>query len=63
MKSGTAFTNVHAKTGSVRRVVTLAGYCQAANGHEVCFAIFHQNVNSSRQARNFDDHLLQVLTR
>lgn len=63
MKTPSLIGNVHAKTGSVRRVVTLAGYCTAPDGHDIAFAIFHNGIYSSRQARNWDDHLLELLTR
>jgi D-alanyl-D-alanine carboxypeptidase/D-alanyl-D-alanine-endopeptidase (penicillin-binding protein 4) len=34
-----------AKTGTLTGVSALAGYCNAANGHEVVFALLYDNVN------------------
>ena len=56
MKEGTpSYKNVHAKTGTISGISCLAGYCTAANGHELVFAIMNQNMLSSREARLFQD--------
>lgn len=54
-----AFTqgNVHAKTGTVTGVASLAGYCTAANSHILCFAIFNQGVLHAVNARAFEDRV------
>lgn len=62
MQSGPARFNVRAKTGSVNRVVTLAGYCKTADGRDVAFAIFHEGVLSGNKTRDWDDRILQKLT-
>lgn len=61
MKKGSAFKNVHAKTGSYTAINTLAGYLKMANGHQVAFAIMNQNVLSAVKARNFQNKVCEIL--
>ena len=61
MKKGSAFKNVHAKTGSYTAINTLAGYLKMANGHQVAFAIMNQNVLSAAKARNFQNKVCEIL--
>ncbi len=63
MKKGSARGNVHAKTGTVTGVSTLAGYCTAANGHQLCFAILNQGLVKASDGRDFQDRLCEVLCR
>ena len=53
--------NVKAKTGSVRGVYSLAGYCTAANGHLLCFTIINQGVMHGSNARHFQDKVCEIL--
>ena len=53
--------NVHAKTGSVSGVSSLAGYCNAPNGHVLAFSIINQGMLRSRNARIFQDKVCTVL--
>ena len=53
--------NVFAKTGTVTGVSSLAGYCTAANGHHLAFAIINQGVMHSRNGRVFQDRVCTVL--
>ena len=53
--------NVRAKTGTLTGIISLAGYCTAANGHELCFAIINQGVLQAREARAFQDRLCTIL--
>lgn len=62
MTSGNAHGNVHAKTGTVEGVSTLAGYATAPNGHLLCFAIMNQGVRHTSTGRNFQDRVCQALT-
>lgn len=62
MKEGSAYSNVHAKTGTLNGVITLSGYCTAANGHELLFSIMLNNTRTSAPARNFQDDLCTILT-
>ncbi|MBQ8656330.1 MAG: D-alanyl-D-alanine carboxypeptidase/D-alanyl-D-alanine-endopeptidase [Prevotella sp.] len=55
MQKTAAAGNVHAKTGTVTGVSTLAGYCTAPNGHVLCFAIMNQGVLTASRARTFQD--------
>ena len=64
MKRGKAFGNVRAKTGSVTGVSTLAGFAeQKSTGHRLAFVIFNQNILKSREARNFQDKVCELLCR
>lgn len=62
MRSGYAFENVHAKTGTLRGVSTLAGYATAANEHQICFAIFNQGIRSGAVAHRFQDRICRAIT-
>jgi serine-type D-Ala-D-Ala carboxypeptidase/endopeptidase (penicillin-binding protein 4) len=61
MRSGMVAGNVHAKTGTVSAVASLAGYCTSANGHTLCFSIINQGVTRARLGRNFQDRVCQAL--
>ena len=50
-----AFGNVRAKTGTVSRVSTLAGYATSGEGHEVAFCIINQGQRSASSARSLQD--------
>ncbi len=63
MCSGNAFSNVHAKTGTLRGVSTLAGYATASNGHMICFCIMNQGIRSNSAAHRFQDKVCQIITR
>lgn len=54
--------NVRAKTGSLRGVSSLAGYCTAKNGHRLCFSIINQGVRSTKHGRDFQDKVCEILT-
>lgn len=61
MKYGPARGNVRAKTGTLEGVITLAGYCTAADGHDLCFAVMNQGVRRGADARRFQDRICQAL--
>ena len=61
MKGTAAGGNVRAKTGTVTAVSALAGYCTAANGHELCFAIMNQGVLRIADGRDFQDRVCRAL--
>lgn len=61
MKKSPAEGNVRAKTGTLTGIISLAGYCTAANGHELCFTIINQGVLSGKEARAFQDRLCTLL--
>lgn len=62
MKGTNASSNVHAKTGTLTGVSTLAGYCTAANGNQLCFAIFNQGIMKGKEAHYFQNRICQILT-
>lgn len=53
--------NVRAKTGTLTGISSLAGYCTAANGHTLCFAIINQGVMHGRNGRAFQDRVCSAL--
>lgn|SRR5574344_48563 len=61
MRSGVTAGNVHAKTGTVSAIASLAGYCTSANGHTLCFSIINQGLSRARLGRNFQDRVCQAL--
>jgi D-alanyl-D-alanine carboxypeptidase/D-alanyl-D-alanine-endopeptidase (penicillin-binding protein 4) len=44
------------KTGTLTGASNLVGYCQAANGHLLAFAIFNDNI-ATEPAHVFQDHM------
>jgi D-alanyl-D-alanine carboxypeptidase/D-alanyl-D-alanine-endopeptidase (penicillin-binding protein 4) len=63
MTHGTAYNNVHAKTGTLYSVSSLAGYATARNGHVLCFCIINQGILKSDAGKDFQDKVCQILTR
>ena len=61
MKGSFTRDNVKAKTGTLTGISSLAGYCQAANGHTLCFAIINQGVMHGRNGRAFQDRVCTIL--
>ncbi|MDO5446966.1 MAG: D-alanyl-D-alanine carboxypeptidase/D-alanyl-D-alanine-endopeptidase [Prevotellaceae bacterium] len=61
MKNTSADGCVHAKTGTLKGVSSLAGYCQAYNGHQLCFAIIDQGVMKQSEAKMFQNRICQIL--
>ena len=61
MTNGPACGNVRAKTGTLTGISSLAGYCEAANGHQLCFAIINQGVMRNADGRAFQDRVCTVL--
>ena len=63
MKSGPAFRNVHAKTGTLEGVIALCGYVTASNGHQLAFSILVNGVLTGKVARDYQDRICQELAR
>ena len=63
MKGGFASGNVHAKTGTLTCITSLAGYCTAANGHLLAFAIINQGVMHDNNGRNFQNRVCEAMCR
>lgn len=61
MKGTKAQSNIHAKTGTVRKVSTLAGYATASNGNRLAFAIFNQGILNSTEGRDFQDKVCNAI--
>jgi D-alanyl-D-alanine carboxypeptidase/D-alanyl-D-alanine-endopeptidase (penicillin-binding protein 4) len=56
-----AYDNVHAKTGTVDGISSLAGYLTARNGHILSFCIINQGVSPVRLGRSFQDEVCIAL--
>ncbi len=61
MKNSFTQGNVKAKTGTLTGIISLAGYCKAANGHDLCFSIINGGVMHGNNARNFADKVCTLL--
>ena len=61
MKKTAAAGNVRAKTGTLTGISSLAGYCTAANGHDLCFAIINQGIMNTPTGKSFQDRVCVVL--
>lgn len=61
MRGSFASGNVHAKTGTLTGISSLAGYCTAPNGHVLCFSIINQGVMHRHNGRAFQDRLCAAL--
>ena len=61
MTQGPAEGNVRAKTGTLTGISSLAGYCEAENGHQLCFSIINQGVMRNADGKAFQDRFCQVL--
>ncbi len=63
MKNVFTADNVRAKTGSVKAVYSLAGYCTAPNGHVLCFSIINNGILSGKTARTLQDKICMEIVR
>lgn len=63
MTSGPATGNVHAKTGTVTGVSSLAGYVSSPEQHTLAFCIINQGVLKSKAAKDFQDAVCEALCR
>lgn len=61
MQGTMAAGNVRAKTGTLTGISSLAGYCTAANGHALCFAIINQGLMRARNGKAFQDKVCETL--
>ena len=57
LRGTAAFGNVRAKTGTVNRVSTLAGYATSGEGHDIAFCIINQGLRSAAAAREMQDRV------
>ena len=53
--------NVRAKTGTLTGISSLAGYCTAANGHQLAFCIINQGVMRNASGKAFQDKVCLAL--
>jgi serine-type D-Ala-D-Ala carboxypeptidase/endopeptidase (penicillin-binding protein 4) len=60
MRGTRAAGNCQGKTGTLTGVSNLVGYCQAADGHTLAFAIFNDRI-PTEAAHTFQDHIAITL--
>lgn len=63
MRTGNAYRNVRAKTGTLEGVIALSGYVTASNGHQLAFSILINGTLSSKVARDYQDRFCLELAR
>ena len=61
MRNSAAYGNVHAKTGTVTGISSLAGYLTTADGHPLAFCIINQGILRSQPGRDFQDRVCTLL--
>lgn len=61
MQDTQAYNNVHAKTGTVTGISSLAGYLTASNEHVLSFCIINQGISSGRSGRDFQNEVCNAL--
>lgn len=61
MNGSKAAGNVHAKTGTVTGVSSLAGYLTAPNGNTIAFSIINQGIRSAAPAKHFQNKVCNIL--
>ena len=61
MSNTAADGNVHAKTGTLTGISSLAGYCEAENGQQLCFSIINQGIMRNADGKAFQDRFCQLL--
>ncbi len=52
---------VHAKTGTLTGISSLAGYCSTSDGHQLAFCIINQGVMKNSEGREFQDRVCRAL--
>lgn len=63
MTTGPGRGNVHAKTGTLTGISSLAGYLTAASGNTLCFSIIDQGIMHAANAKRFQDRVCEALCR
>jgi len=61
MTSGPAHRNCHAKTGTLRRVSALSGYCRSKGGHVLAFSILMNGQSSISRAHVMQDRMARSI--
>ena len=61
MANTAAERKIHAKTGTVSGICTLAGYAEARNGHTLAFVIFNQGIMTPKQARRWQNKVCELM--
>jgi len=61
MQTGKSYNNVHAKTGTLTGVSSLAGYVTSADGHLLAFSIIINGVLTGSTGRAMQDRICEIL--
>lgn len=61
MKRTKGRNNVHAKTGTLAGISSLAGYLTTDSGNTLCFSIINQGIRRSAPAKAFQDKVCSLL--
>ncbi len=56
-----AADNCRGKTGTLTGIATMAGYCRAANGHELVFAFLLNDLHHTNKGHLREDHAAEAL--
>ncbi len=62
MKGTSSYHNIHAKTGTVSHVISLAGYLISPTNHLIAFSIISNGCEDKSEARAFHDRICNILT-
>lgn len=63
MKTGYAYNNVRAKTGTLNAVTTLSGFVNASNGHKMAFAVMCNDIWGAAAGKSLQDSVCQLLAK
>jgi D-alanyl-D-alanine carboxypeptidase/D-alanyl-D-alanine-endopeptidase (penicillin-binding protein 4) len=61
MRSGAAHRHCRGKTGTLRGVSTLSGYCHSKSGHLLFFSILMNGQSSTSRAQGIQDRMVQAI--
>ncbi|MEX2195367.1 MAG: D-alanyl-D-alanine carboxypeptidase/D-alanyl-D-alanine-endopeptidase [Thermoleophilaceae bacterium] len=63
LRRGSARRRCRGKTGTLRGVSALSGYCRASSGDTIVFSILSNGVRSTNSAKRIEDRIVQAIAR